>query len=463
MFAARGALPGLFAGALLAIACSSKGATGGSGGKGGSLGARGGDGGSAAGGDGGSAGGGLGGAMGGGNGGSGSGTAGGSSGGGGGGNAGGGSGGAGLFGGGATYSFGSAQISSIVTGDLNGDGHPDIAAITWCGASGEPGNLLVLLNQGAGTFAPATSFVAGGTPAALDIGDLNGDGKADVAVANRGGMCGTAPAVDGDVTVLLNTGGGAFGAPTHLAAGPLPLALAIADLNGDGRNDLAVANHGTGTELELRDGGVTVLLGAAGGGFNAPTKYAAGVGPVSVHARDLDGGGRADLVVVNYGYSGIGAPDGTSSLSVLFANAAGGFAAAKSLAAVPGCSDVGFVDFDEDHDVDLLVNNYSGLHTIRNDGGGAFTSATSNFAQILAAGSPAIADFDGDGHADLAVGGYFGAYLIGGNGDGTFRSPAPLPVGDKPAGVLTADFDGDGKPDLAVLNEEGLHVLLNAR
>ena len=215
--------------------------------------------------------------------------------------------------------------------------------------------------------------------------------------------------------------------------------------------------------MELRDGGVSVLLATAGGGFGAPTKYPAGVGPTAVRIADLDGGGGADSIVANYGYSGIGAPDGTSSVSVLLANAGGGFAAMKNLTAVPGCADIAFADFDEDRDLDMVVMNYGGLQSIRNDGGGAFTAGTTNFASLLDSGSVAVADFDGDNHQDLAVGGYAGAFLLGGNGNGTFRPQITLPVSADPSVVMTADFDGDGKPDLVVLNKAGLHVLLNRR
>ena len=376
--------------------------------------------------------------------------------------AGGGGGGAGLFAGAGTYSFDPA-IGAIRIGDLNGDGRPDIAAISGCGSSGQPGELVVLLNQGAGTFAPATKYPAGPTPAALDIGDVNGDGKADVAVLNRGLDCGGAPALTEDVTLLLNAGGGTFDAPTHVSVGKVPWNIALGDLNGDGRADLAVANHGTGTELELRDSGVSVLLATAGGGFGAPTKYAAGVGPTAVRIADLDSAGGADLIVANYGYSGIGAPEGTSSVSVLLGNAGGGFAAMNNLTAVPGCADIAFVDFDEDRDLDMVVMNYAGLQSIRNEGGGVFTAATANFAPFLDSGSVAIADFDGDNHQDVAVGGYSGAFLLGGNGNGTFRPQVTLPTSADPSGVMTADFDGDGKPDLVVLNKAGLQVLLNRR
>ena len=95
-------------------------------------------------------------------------------------------------------------------------------------------NVSVLLGNGDGTFGAATNFAAGRRPASVAIGDLNGDGKLDLAVANSD---------SNNVSVLLGNGNGTFGAATNFAAGSEPRSVAIGDLNGDGKLDLAVANQ----------------------------------------------------------------------------------------------------------------------------------------------------------------------------------------------------------------------------
>ena len=109
------------------------------------------------------------------------------------------------------------------------------------------------------TFSPRTTYPAGPNPISIAVADMNGDNKTDLVVADYGGDV---------VTVLLGTGGGAFGAPggggwgapTTSAGGPGPGGAAGGPLTGDGRQDLAVADY---------NGGVSVLLGTGGGAFAA--------------------------------------------------------------------------------------------------------------------------------------------------------------------------------------------------
>src|SRR5262249_23262064 len=126
---------------------------------------------------------------------------------------------------------------SVLALDLNGDGKPDLA-ITNDLVGGFPGTVSVLLNNGSGAFAAKVDYPTGVHPLSVAAADLNGDGKPALAVAN---FC------SDNVSVLLNNGSGTFAAKVDYATGSLPLSVAAADLNGDGKPDLAVANQGSNT------------------------------------------------------------------------------------------------------------------------------------------------------------------------------------------------------------------------
>src|SRR5207244_4327244 len=137
----------------------------------------------------------------------------------------------------------------IAIGDLNGDGKPDLAT-----ANINSNDVTVLLGDGSGGFTEAAGspIAVGATPISVVIGNLNGDGKPDLATANVGAN---------NVTVLLGDGSGGFteasGSPFAVAS--LPPSVAIGDLNGDGKPDLATANGGSDN--------ITVLLGDGSGDF----------------------------------------------------------------------------------------------------------------------------------------------------------------------------------------------------
>ena len=143
-----------------------------------------------------------------------------------------------------------ALASGVATGDVNGDGLPDLIVADTFASRLSSGTADVLLNDGNGGFGSPAYYMAGDQSSAVAVGDLNGDGWPDLVLANRG---------TGDVSVLLNRGDGAFEPEWPYRVGGTPAAVAIADLNGDGRPDIVVAGEDTGT--------VSILLNKGNGRF----------------------------------------------------------------------------------------------------------------------------------------------------------------------------------------------------
>ena len=177
--------------------------------------------------------------------------------------------------------MGPLNTHTLAVGDFDEDGKLDIAAIS---------NLMVyvLLGDGAGSFAAATGspFATGGSPFGVAIGDMNGDGKLDLVTANQS---------SNDVSVLLGDGMGGFGSATSFGAGTQPFMVTIGDVNRDGKPDLAVAN--------ATSNNVSVLLNTTAftpaGGFRAPTNLTVGLDPTAVAVADLNLDGKLDLTVAN--------------------------------------------------------------------------------------------------------------------------------------------------------------------
>jgi FG-GAP-like repeat/PASTA domain/FG-GAP repeat len=173
---------------------------------------------------------------------------------------------------------------SVAAGDLNSDGNVDLAI-----ANGIVHTVSVLLNSGGGEFRPRVNYRTARRPQQVVIGDLNGDRRLDLATGNRSDT----------VSVLMGRGDGSFAESVDYRAGSGPRAIALGDLNGDRRPDLATAN----TNFDVYT--VSVLINRGNGSFRPKRDYRAGNGPWSIAIGDVNGDGRRDIAAAIVGGNGI--------------------------------------------------------------------------------------------------------------------------------------------------------------
>jgi uncharacterized protein (DUF2141 family) len=239
-----------------------------------------------------------------------------------------------------TYSSGAADATSVAVADVNGDGKLDLVVGNLCtskaGCDGTS-KVGVLLGNGDGTFRTAVTYDPGGyETGSVALGDLNGDGKLDIVVADAcfNGLCGT-----GNVGVLLGNGDGTFRSVVVYNPGGSPSSVALADVNGDGNLDVVVANLTT----------VAVLLGNGDGTLQPAVTYSSG-GTVSdwVAVADVNGDSKPDVLVANL-------LDGT--VGVLLGNGDGTFQPVRTYNPGGSASSVAVADVNEDGKPDLLVTN----------------------------------------------------------------------------------------------------------
>jgi hypothetical protein len=351
--------------------------------------------------------------------------------------------------------------------DINKDGKLDVIAWDLTGGEFESGTLDSLINNGSAVFTPTPSLTASGfSPVA--VGDLNNDGKLDLIYSSF---------LNNNIVVCEGNGSGSFTQkyvyPTYNAPGD----VYITDFDGDGNADFLIGFVGQGFFGPGNNGSGELLLGNGDFTFSTPAQLpplTTGVsfssGPRAIAVADLNGDSKQDLAVLgsvtsndistvtattylNNGTTTLGS--GTTvnfSVLALSSDAAGNMLAVPLNGTTP---------------TDLVVtgldpgNSKPAMQTAINNGSGTFTVNPTLLDLPAPVGSFVAADFNGDGKNDLALVLYGtnsdpanGVYLAHGNGDGTFQTPALL-TGEVNLGgyVFTADVNADGMPDLIVLPE----------
>lgn len=330
-----------------------------------------------------------------------------------------------------------AGVSAVATTDFNNDGKLDLAVLSTGGAS-----VSIYQGKGNGLFKPALSptLITANNPTALAVGDLDGDGNQDIVVAQAstktvGIFFGKGP--DG-------SGNASFTGRQDNSVGSAPEAVVIGDFNGDGVNDIAVANTGDST--------VSIILGLGSRNYASKVNYGTGTAPVAMLAADFNGDGILDLATVNLS---------DNSVSILLGNGGNNRGTFQTHIDYPvgnGPTSIVAGDFYQHNNgtLDLAILNATdaSISILRGAGNGTFIKES----PIAIGGTPSgfvTGDFNGDGILDFAVtnGSSFGYSILLGTGSGHFGTVTAVSSGTNLLQTaLLSDWNSDGKLDIGFLD-----------
>jgi hypothetical protein len=333
----------------------------------------------------------------------------------------------------------SAPVTAVAIGDVDGDGRADILMATGYNfGSADDFKLFVLRRQADGTLAApqrhATVAGYGNEIGTLIVTDLDGHGRNAVIAASSGNA----------IQIFRRQPDGSLGSSQTISTAA-SYVVRVADINGDGRPDL-VGRPFLGTALQ-------VWLQAADGSFGTPVAVPVNVGGYGdLAVGDVNGDGRSDIVI-----TGIESLPG-QAIGILLQQPDGSFASAQYRAAPAGDQAqgvaIGDVNGDGRNDVVVTMARASSISAMLQDASGRLGAFTAGVRAATNAMRVQIADIDGDGRLDV-VSSSWGGWPLAVNrqrSDGTLGGAEIFPVGDygrgSPGLLAIGDVDGDGRLDI---------------
>ena len=353
-----------------------------------------------------------------------------------------------------------AMPFSVAIGDVDGDGKPDMVI-----ANSSSNTISIFRNTStsgsisASSFAPKVDFVTGVNPTIVVIGDVDGDGKPDLVVPSRS---------SGNVSILRNTStsgsinASSFAARVDFVTGVGALSAVIGDVDGDSKPDIVVANYNSGTTSLLRNTSTTGSINASS--FATKVDFATGNSSSIVALGDVDGDSKPDLAVTNFESDIVSVLRNTSTSGSINASS---FDTKVDFTTGANPYFVVIRDIDGDGKSELVVTNASSVSVsvFRNTSTLGSISASSFAAKIdFTVGfhpvTVAIGDLDGDSKPDMVVANQLSdnisvlrnTSITGSINVSSFADKTDFTTGNEPVSVATSDLNADGIPEIAATN-----------